>query len=73
MTLFGDFDTDDAAGGTLADVDPEALARILWARLRARAPTRFRVFDAHTAGDRLAIVAAVADVLARLRDEVGGE
>lgn len=52
-----------------APPDPEAVARILWALLIARLPKRFKAWESHTKDERAQIVAAVAALLQRLRDE----
>lgn len=67
MSVFGDFTDDDAAD--TARADPVAVARILWADLRARDPARFRAWEAHTAAELDVIVDAVRALLTRLRLE----
>jgi hypothetical protein len=65
---FGDFDPGPDSHDD-APPDPEAVARILWALLKASMPDRFEDFDHHRPDVRAKIVAAVRTLLDRLRDE----
>ena len=67
MTTFGDFDPADALDTD--PPDPEAVARIVWAELRAKAPKVFKDWDSHTKAEKAVIVAAFVVLIKRLVDE----
>ena len=60
--------TDDDVYDT-ADADPEAVARFLLGALRARDPRRFRRWDDHTPAERRLWIAALGELLLKLRRE----